>query len=165
MSKEKQTAIMTPVFEGTRYMHHLCSECGGTLKFEQSCYGGTFFYAISGTQCEKMKFCPLCGAEIIRFSDKAIFEKPIDLSPLDIFKKLHLEFERKARWLYHCYISDEHREKLDALIPLIRKGEISARYLKALDFAKEGRFIYGNNARTIRKLRQEFGDEKEGSAE
>lgn len=161
MNEEKQTAVMTPVFEGTRYMHHICSECGGTLEFKQSCYGGVFFYAISGTECKGMKFCPLCGAEIIRFSDKPIYESPIDLAPLDIFRNLHSEYERKARWLYHCYISDSHREKIDALIPLIRKGEISAKYLRALELAKEGRFMYTKNSRVFRKLREEFGEEKE----
>ena len=59
MSYEKQASIMTPVFEGTRYLHHVCSECNGTLKFEQSIFGGVSFYAIDGIKCEKIKFCPL----------------------------------------------------------------------------------------------------------
>lgn len=162
MSNDKQSAVMTPVFEGTRYMHHVCSECGGNLEFEQSSYGGVNFYAIDGeAKCEKIKFCPICGAEIIRFSDKPIYEKPIDLKPLDIFAKLHLEYERKAKWLYHCYISEQHRDRIDALIPLIKSGEVGAYYSKALDFAKKGKTDYGVSYQTKKKLRKEFGEDTE----
>jgi len=156
-----RAAIMQPVFEGTKYQHHVCSECGGTLKFEQSIYGGVSFYAINGTKCEKIKFCPICGAEIIRFSDKAIYEKPIDLKPLEIFADLYCEYERKAKWLYHCYISEAHRDKIEAIIPLIESGEISVYYQKALDFARKGKSAYGVSYQAKKKLRKEFGEDTE----
>ena len=158
---EKQTAVMTPVFSGTRYVHHLCSECGGHIKFEQSCYGGCSFYEIKGIKSDVVKFCPLCGTEIVRFSDKPIYEDPIDLSPLNIFGELHREYERKAHWLYHCYISDKHREKINALIPLLDKKEIEVYYQDAVDMAKDGRFMYTKNTRAFSKLRKEFGEETE----
>lgn len=162
MSNDKQTAVMTPVFEGTQYVHHICSECKGTIKLRQSCYGGVSFYGIFDARSEEIKFCPLCGSEIIRFSDKPIYEKPIDLTPLDVFGALHREYERKARWLYHCYISDSHRNKIEALIPLINSGDISVYYKDALKIAREGRFTYGQlTATKIRKLREEFGKETE----
>ena len=160
MSYEKQASIMTPVFEGTRYLHHVCSECKGTLKFEQSIWGGVSFYAIDGIKCEKIKFCPLCSAEIIRFSDKPIYEKPIDLKPLDIFAELHSEYERKAKWLYHCYISEEHRYKIDAIIPLIKKDKISAYYREAMDLIQNAK-PFGISYQTRKKLIREFGDDTE----
>ena len=160
MNGEKQASIMTPVFEGTRYLHHVCSECKGTLKFEQSIWGGVSFYVIDGIKCEKIKFCPLCGAEIIRFSDKPIYEKPIDLKPLDIFAELHLEYERKAKWLYHCYIGEEHRNKIEAVVSLIKKGEVSVYYQDAIDLARKGsRFGVSYQAR--KKLIREFGEDTE----
>lgn len=165
MSKEKlehqECSVMTPVFKGTSYLHHICSECKGEIKFEQNIYGGVSFYSISLGECAKMKFCPLCGKEIIRFSDKAIYIKPIDIKPLDVFAKLHSEYERKAKWLYHCYISEAHRDKVDALIPLIEKGEISVYYQKALAFAKIGKTDYGVSYQTKKKLRKEFGEDQE----
>ena len=161
MSNEKQCSVMTPVFEETRYKHHICSECGGTMKFKQSAYGGVRFYEISGTQCEKVKFCPMCGAEIMRFSDKPIYEKPIDLKPLNIFAELHREYERKAKWLYNCYISEQHRDQIEALIPLIEKGEITVYYQNAIDFARKGNPVYGVSYQTRKKLRKEFGEETE----
>lgn len=160
MSRDEQTSIMTPVFEGTRYLHHVCSECNGTLKFEQSIWGGVSFYAIDGIKCKKIKFCPLCSAEIIRFSDKPIYEKPIDLKPLNIFAELYSEYERKAKWLYWCYISEEHRQKIDAIIPLIKKGEVSVYYRNAIDLALK-RKPFGLSYQTRKKLRKEFGEEEE----
>ena len=88
MSDDKQTAVMTPVFEGTQYVHHICSECKGTIELRQSCYGGVSFYEIFGAKSEKIKFCPLCVSEIIRFSDKPIYENPIALTPLEVFGAL-----------------------------------------------------------------------------
>lgn len=161
MNDDKQTSIMTPVFKGTRYLHHVCSECKGTLKFEQSIYGGVSFYQIHGTKCEKIKFCPICGAEIIRFSDKAIYEKPIDLKPIEIFAELHHEYERKAKWLYHCYISEAHREKIEAIIPLIKSGDVSVYYQKAIDMARKGNARYGVSYTAKKKLRKEFGEDTE----
>ena len=154
------TSIMTPVFSGTRYLHHVCSECSGEIKFEQAYNGGTYFYAISCGKCDQVRYCPLCGAEIIRFSDKPIYETPIDLKPLDIFAELRSEYVRKAKWLYHCYISEEHRDKIEALEPLIKKSEVSAYYLEALELAQTAKG-WGISYQTRKKLRKEFGEEKE----
>ncbi len=156
-----KTTIITPVFEGTRYLHHVCSECEGEIKFEQSIWGGVQFYGILGITCDTVKFCPLCGAEIIRFSEKPIYKKPLDLKPLDVFAELHREYERKAKWLYNCYISDEHRDKIDDLIPLIESGEISVYYQKAIDLATGRGATRGITYQTRKKLIKEFGDERE----
>ena len=159
--KEKGYSVMTPVFEGTRYLHHVCSECKGTLEFDQSIWGGISFYTITHAKCESVKFCPLCGAEIIRFSDKPIYEAPIDLRPLDVVAELHAEYERKAKWLYNCYISDSHKGKIDALMPLIKKGDVSVYYQKALDLASIGNKYGGVSYQTRKKVLKEFGEETE----
>lgn len=147
---------MTPVFKGADYLHHRCSECGGTMKFEQNAFGGVSFYAISGFKCERVKYCPLCGAEIIRFSDKPIYEEPIDISPLDVFGKLHLECERKAKWLYFCHISEEHRKKIDKLILLIEREEVSVYYQSAMDIVRNIGYLKPSHT-AIKKLQKEFG--------
>lgn len=156
----KQTAIFTPVFEETRYLHHICSECGGTLHFEQSIYGEVYFYnASQGT----IKFCPLCGTEIIRFSDKPIYKTPLDLTPLDIFIDLNREYERKIKWLYYCYISEERRDKIVKLIPLINKDDFPAYIYKTAKLVEDGRRIYTRKltSTAIKHLKREFGEEQE----
>lgn len=160
MSNEKQCSVMTPVFDGTRYRHHICSECKGKIELTQSCYGGVSFYELEGYQCAKIKFCPNCGAEIIRFSEKPIYESPIDFSPLTVFMHLEWEYKDKARWLYFCYINEEHRKKIDALLSM---QETHERYSKeVIKLAQKGRFLpNGLNAKSIRKLKDKFGEETE----
>ena len=160
-TESKQPAIITPVFCGTRYSHHICSECGGKLLFAQSIYGGAYFYY--GTSQDTMKFCPLCGAEIVRFSDKPIYETPLDLTPLDIFTDLYRKSERKAKWLYYCYISEDHRNKIDALIPLINKDDFPTSVYKAANLVSDGKTLFTRRltATAIKKLKREFGEETE----
>jgi hypothetical protein len=131
------------------------------MKFEQSIWGGVLFNDMHGVSCEKMNFCPLCGAEIIRLSDKPIYKKPLDLKPLNVFADLFLEYERKAKWIYNCYISDEHRDRIDDLIPLLKSGEISVYYQKAIDLATGSGATRGITYQTRKKLIKEFGDERE----
>ena len=162
MSRDKQSAIMTPVFENTRYLHHVCSECRGEIKLTQSCYGGVSFYELSGEKCAKIKFCPLCGSDVIRFSDKPIYETSLDLSPLDVFSELRREYEHKAVWLYYCYISEEHREQIDALLPLVNSKAVSEYDKEALRLAKRGKHTFMKmTPLKLRKLREQFGGETE----
>ena len=152
--------IFTRVFEGTRYLHHVCSECGCEIKFEQHYSGGVYFYELYGVEIKKFKFCPNCGGEIVRISDKAIFIEPISLEPLEVFAELHREFERKARWIYHCYISEDHRDKVDTMIPLLESGKISVYYDRAIHFAKVGK-RYSCRWTERKKLIKEFGNKTE----
>lgn len=162
MSTEKNPSIMTPVFNGTRYLHHVCSECKGEIKLTQSCYGGVSFYELSGEKCAKIKFCPLCGSEVIRFSNKPIYETSLDLSPLDVFSKLRREYEHKAVWLYYCYISESHRKQLDALLPLVNSKDLSECDKEALRLARKGKHTYIKiTPLKLRKLREQFGGETE----
>jgi hypothetical protein len=83
------------------------------------------------------------------------------MSPLEVFRKLQWEYQDKARWLYHCYISESHQEKVDELINLVEtteKGKLY--YSEAVKLARMG--SGGSiDARSIRKLREKFGDETE----
>lgn len=162
MSRDKNDCIMTPVFDGTRYQHHVCSECRGEIKLTQSCYGGVSFYELEGYQCAKIKFCPQCGSEVIRFSDKPIYETPLDLSPLDVFSKLRREYEHKAVWLYYCYISESHRKQLDALMACVNSKDLSECDKENLRLAKKGKYTFIKiTPLKLRKLREQFGGETE----
>lgn len=155
----QECCIMTPVFDGSRYKHHVCSSCSGEIKFEQST--GTRFYGIQLGKSDYMRFCPLCGQEIIRFDDKAIYIKPLDLKPLEIFGMLVNEYRRKAEWLYHCYLSETHRDAIDDLIPLAETEDISPWNRAALECAKKAKGCFGVSYQTKQKLKREFGEDKE----
>lgn len=96
----------------------------------------------------------------MRFSDKPKYVEEPDLSPLDVFARLHREYERKAKWLYYCYISEQHRENVDKLIPLVKSKEIGVYYARAIHFAVRGR-QYHPSAAAKRKLKKEFGEDVE----
>lgn len=146
--------IFTPVFTGTDYLHHVCSECEHKITLEQSVWGGVYFGTTSS-----IKFCPHCGNPVVRFSNDPIFVKDIDFEPLKPFWHLHNEYERKCRWMYFYHISDERREKIKDLLPFARENTgwvLTA--AKAVSIGTQ----YPTDGRQIRKLIIEFGDEQEG---
>ena len=143
--------IFTPVFTGTRYKHHVCSECGYEIRLDQSCYGGVYFpYGQEG-----FRFCPGCGRPVVRFSDTAIFEEQLDYEPLRPFYDLYEEYERKCQWMYHVRIPEEQREKVEKLIPFARDstGWTNIAY-KSVALATK----YTVNWRKRNKLIKEFGE-------
>lgn len=148
--------IFTPVFRDTVYLHHLCSECGYKLKVGQKFWGGVNF-----DDTKEIKFCPSCGTPVVRFSDKAIFETPIDYEPLRIFYDAFREFQDKCKWLYRCYISDEHREKVKELLPFAENEPKWGWTKKAYDVVHPVS-VGSVSWQTIRKLERKFGTEREG---
>lgn len=145
--------IFTPVFRETRYLHHVCSECGYKINVTQEWYGGIHFHSSDG-----IKFCPHCGKPVVRFSDQAIFETPIDFEPMYIFYEAVEECERKIQWLYHCYISDNRREKIKKLLPFAKENHGC---VKIAHDAIQGVACGKLDWRTRKKLLAEFGDESE----
>lgn len=145
--------IFTPVFTGTDYLHHVCSECKHEITMEQSCWGGVYFGPTSS-----IKFCPHCGNPVVRFSNEPIFVNDIDFEPLRPFWSLKMEFERKCRWMYFYHISDERREKIDELLPFANEnsGWVLAA-AKAVSIGKQ----YRTDGHQIKRLVREFGDERE----
>lgn len=146
--------IFTPVFRETRYLHHICSECGYKINVTQEWYGGVHFHSADG-----VKFCPHCGKPVVRFSDKAIFETPIDYEPMQIFYDEAEAYERKCRWLYYCYISDDRRKKIEDLLQFDDGGYdwvgIARKAIERVAYRKP-------DWRTRNKLIDEFGNTKEG---
>lgn len=151
----RNDVIFTPVFTGTRYKHHVCSECGYEIRLDQSCYGGVYFpYGKEG-----FRFCPGCGGPVVRFSDTAIFEEALDYEPLRPFYELYEEYERKCQWMYHIRIPEEQREKVEKLIPFARDctGWPKIAY-NSVALAKKYRVDW----RKIKKLVKEFGEADHG---
>lgn len=151
--------IFSPIFRGTVYKHHLCSECGYKLHVGQSIWGGVMFDDTSA-----VKFCPGCGNPIIRFSDKAVFEEVIDFEPMWPFYELHEEYERKAEWLYHCYISKKRQERINEMLPFAQSQPESGWVRIACDVLETAkRYKFDNRKR--KKLLGEFGTDSEDKKE
>lgn len=145
--------IFTPVFRDTKYLHHICSECGHKITLDQSVWGGVYF-----GDTQDIKFCPHCGNPVVRFAEKAIFETPIDYEPLRPFYEAHEEYERKCRWLYHCYISEERQEKIVDLMPFAKQD---SGWVLIASKAVQSATRFTIDWRKIKKLKAEFGEDKE----
>ena len=132
-----------PVYRGSRYLYHICGKCNGAIHLEVR-YN------------KDLNFCPLCGTQIIQSH-----AKPIDIQPLEIFVDLQLEYERKARWLYYCYISKEHRNKIDDLMAFVNQDDnMPEIYKKAVSRIRS---VQGLQLRAwaLKRLRKEFGNNQE----
>ena len=149
----KNDVVFTPVFRDTKYLHHICSECGHKITLDQSVWGGVYF-----GDTKDIKFCPHCGNPVIRFAEKAIFETPIDYEPLRPFYEAHEEYERKCRWLYHCYISEERQAKIVDLIPFAKQD---SGWVLIASKAVQSATRYTTDWRKIKKLKSEFGEDSE----
>lgn len=148
MERENTNAIFTPVFDGTNYKHHQCSECGAKLNFEQTPWGGVSFYG-----CENIRFCPNCGKPIVRFSKQPIFEQQIDWSPLDSFIDLRLEYEEKVKWYFFCKLTDAERIAVRKIIGL-RESAWGIKKTVIDNIQEADRYM--PSWQTIRKLERRF---------
>ena len=155
--------VLYPIFRGTVYLHHTCSECGYEIRLSQHAYGGCGFYELDYGLEEKIKFCPHCGGGIVRFDRTPRFEERIDYTPLDVFSEARLEYERKCKWIWHCFISDDHREAIRAVLQMVETDKgVSGIYKDAAGAAKLGS-RYNLNHHAVKKLRAEFGTEREAN--
>lgn len=145
--------IFTPVFKGTEYQHHVCSECGGEIQVGQSIFGGLYF-----DHTEEIKFCPLCGGHVVRFEKKAIYIESIDYSPLGPFFALRREFEDKAKWLFWCMLTEAQRNEISAVLPFTKSDECPMA-AKAAGKIVEDAERYRPSWQTKEKLKRRFGQE------
>ena len=101
------SSVFRPVYKGTAYQGHECSECKKRVKFAHVSALGFF-----GTD---IRFCPYCGEEIIRFDKTPMFEEPLDTSLLEPMQEVINEAHDKVNWIYWCCFTNEQREKCKKL--------------------------------------------------
>lgn len=155
MNGNGNDAIFAPVFKGTVYKGHQCSECKYRMTLEQNIWGGVDFGPTN-----KLLFCPHCGRPIARFSEKPIYEKQIDFEPLRPFYELHNEFEDKAIWLFQCKMNDEQRDKVRELLPF-EDAEPKYGWTRiAIKVAREAANSHPS-WQTLKKLRKRFDGKHE----
>lgn len=145
--------IFTPVFAETQYQHHLCSECGYQLNLGQSIWGGISFPYGK----EKLHYCPGCGGKVIRFSERAIYETPINYKPLKVFYEAYETYRRKCQWLYHGLLTDAERGQIKELLPFAKDGHGWVKI--AYDSAMLGS-QHKLSCQAIKKLANEFKGER-----
>lgn len=64
-----EDTILTPIYKDTIYQYHICSNCNKKLYFEEDIFVPLQFK-------EKIKFCPYCGKEIIRYAKPKYIKEP-----------------------------------------------------------------------------------------
>lgn len=83
-------AIFTPIYRGTNYLYHECSECKYQVQIKPSVLSPLYFG-------ESFKYCPNCGKPVVRFANLPKFKEEFNTA---VFKELEK-------------IDDEYRDKLD----------------------------------------------------
>ncbi len=144
--------IFTPVFKGTKYQHHICSECGGKIYMERI-FSGLYFPG-----AEDVRFCPLCGGPVVRFAQTPIYEEEIDFSPLQPFYDLHREMEDRAKYLYWCVLTDDQRSRASKLTEFAVKDGWTEKAAQVVEEAAR----YAPSYHGKKKLENRFGRESDG---
>ena len=99
-----EPVILTPIYKGTIYKYHRCSNCEGKIYFEED-------YCIPFHFEENIKYCPFCGKEVIRYAKPEYEEKP-NWDWMDKFKKVLDEAEDKIMYELFCKMNREERNEL-----------------------------------------------------
>lgn len=98
--------IYTPVYRGTRYLHHECSECKYHVKMQESVLAPLYFG-------DSFKFCPECGRPVVRFANIPKFEE--EFNRAIFFRLEELDKEHKDKLDYYCRVV-LHKDEFDFLI-------------------------------------------------
>lgn len=100
-----EEVILTPIYKGIDYQYHECSNCKGQINFEES-------YIVPFKFEEKMKYCPLCGGQIIRYSKPKYIEE-INWDWLEEYQKIMNRCYDFLTYKIHCKMNNEQRNELE----------------------------------------------------
>lgn len=99
-----EDVILTPIYNGTIYKYHRCSNCNEKIYLEKDIWNPFYFD-------EDIKYCPFCGGKIIRYA-KPKFEEEPSWDWTDKFKKILDEAENKIIYELFCKMNREERNQL-----------------------------------------------------
>ncbi len=116
--------ILTPIYKNMSYQHHECSNCKKEIYFEESIFTPFKFE-------EKIKYCPFCGGNVIRYAEPKYTETP-DWNWLEEFNKIIDKTYRFLEYKIHCKMSNEQ------IRDLIDKAEFGKSYFGEDDFYPTG---------------------------
>lgn len=111
MKENDEMVILTPMYKGEVYKYHECSNCKKEIYFEEDIFQPFHFE-------EKIKYCPFCGKEIIRYA-KPKFIEEINWEWLDEYQSVTEKMYRELEYKIHCKLS---REQINELIEKAKRG-------------------------------------------
>lgn len=97
--------IYTPHFRGERYLHHVCSGCGYTVKIDNGVFNKLDFGS-------SFNFCPNCGVPVARFAKLPVFDEDINRALFDRATAIFNEMEDHIRYYLYIELTDEERCEL-----------------------------------------------------
>lgn len=109
-----EDVILTPIYNGTSYKHHECSNCKKEIYFEESILVPFRFE-------EKIKYCPFCGRKVIRYG-KPRYEELPNWDWMDKFKEILDNTDEKIEYEIFCKMNREEQKEL------IEKAEYGIEY-------------------------------------
>lgn len=96
----QETVIYNPVFSGTQYEYHECSQCMKSIDLME--YSG---------RVKQIKYCPFCGKEIVRYGTP-IFKKNPSFKWLEKYKNILNYADQILEYEIHCKLSKEQQNEL-----------------------------------------------------
>lgn len=110
----EEVAILTPMYRNNIYQYHICSNCNHEMYFEEDMFVPLRFN-------EKIKFCPYCGKEIIRYAEPKYMEGP-NFDWMETFEEILDYADRKMEYEIFCKMDREQQKEL------LEKAEFGKEY-------------------------------------
>ena len=105
MSESNNDVIFTPIYRGTRYLYHECSECNYHVRMSESI--GCYLYF-----GENFKFCPNCGKPVIRFANLPKFLEEFPRVEFEKIEQLYDEYKTRLDYYLRITLTQEEFEEL-----------------------------------------------------
>lgn len=116
---DDEGTILTPIYKDNIYQHHVCSNCNHEMYFEEDLFVPLRFN-------EKIKYCPYCGKEIIRYAEPKYIEKP-DFKWLEKYIDIVKNTSERIEYEIYCKNTEEERKEL------IERAEFGIQYFTDYD--------------------------------
>ena len=130
----EEAVVLQPIYEDTIYQHHLCSNCNKKIYLEENMFVPLRFD-------EKIKFCPYCGKEIIRYANPNYIKKP-NFEWLEKYREILKNASERIEYEIYCKNTEEQRDEI------LEKAEFGVQYFADFDLL----YCEKNVCKIIRKL-------------
>lgn len=114
-----EDVVLIPIYKDTIYQYHLCSNCNKRIYLEENIFVPLRFD-------EKIKFCPYCGKEIIRYTEPRYIENP-NFEWLEKYIEIMKNTYERIEYEIYCKNTEEQRKDL------IDKAEFGIQYFTDYD--------------------------------
>lgn len=115
-----EDTILIPIYKNMVYQYHLCSNCNKKVYLEENLFVPLRFN-------EKIKFCPYCGKEIIRYAEPKYIEEP-NFEWLEKYVEIIKNTSERIEYEIYCKNTEDERKKL------IEKAKFGIEYFADYNF-------------------------------